>query len=144
MTRVDLALLLLRLAVGVFFASSGYHKLFVPDVHTKLVGLFKRLGCYSPLTVWLVPAAELAGGLGLIWGCLTVPAALGLVVVLAGAIYLDTIHEVVAAKPRDVFDWCAKLIYMPEGLLVVVLLVLALAGGGAVSVDHEVVRWLRG
>jgi len=50
MTHADLVSLMLRGSAGAFFASSGYHKLFVREVHERLVGLFKRLGCYSPVT----------------------------------------------------------------------------------------------
>lgn len=127
--------LLLRLAMGVFFASSGFHKLFVPEVRTKFLGLMTSLGQNTPVKRWLIPGAEFMGGLALIIGFLTLPAALGLIIILLGAICLDCWAEVEAKHPRDAFDWFAKAVYMPEGLMVIVLVSIILTGPGMISAD---------
>jgi putative oxidoreductase len=75
----DLALLLMRLMVAVIFISSGYYDLKDPEARSKSIGLSK------PITIFL-GAAEIAGGLGLTFGVLTQLAAIGLIVIMLGAI----------------------------------------------------------
>jgi len=67
---------------------------------------------------------------------LTLPAAAGLIVILAGAIYLDCFREVAAKRPRDPCDWVAKVLYMPEAQLVILLLAIIILGPGVMSGDH--------
>lgn len=77
-----------------------------------------------------------AGGLGLVAGCLTSAAAAGLMVILAGAIYLDVWAADIAGKhPRDVADWIAKTLYCPEVLMFWMLASVILLGPGPMSID---------
>lgn len=132
MITADLSSLLIRAAVGLFFASSGYHKLFVPEVSAKVDGLFASLGV-PPIQRHLVKWGEFLGGLGLLFGVLAQPAALGLLIITVGAICLTCWKDVVAKHPRDAFDWVAKTIYLPETLLVLLLFVLLIQGPGLLS-----------
>jgi putative oxidoreductase len=75
----DLGFLLLRLMVGVVFISSGWSHLKDPEARGKSIGMSKRL------TIFL-GAAEVAGSLGVIFGVLTQLAALGLILIMLGAI----------------------------------------------------------
>ena len=75
----DIALLLLRLMVGIVFITSGYTHLKDPSTRSKDIGMSKSF------TIFL-GAAELAGGLGVISGVLAQLAAIGLMLVLLGAI----------------------------------------------------------
>ena len=75
----DLALLLLRLMVGLVFATSGYSHLKDPDARSKSIGMSKGF------TIFL-GAAEVAGGLGVAAGVLPQLAAFGLILVMLGAI----------------------------------------------------------
>lgn len=75
----DLGLLLLRLMVGLVFATSGYSHLKNPEERSKSIGMSKGF------TVFL-GIAELAGGLGVAAGVLTQLAALGLILIMLGAI----------------------------------------------------------
>jgi putative oxidoreductase len=74
-----LALLLLRLMVGLVFGASGWKHLKDPAARGKDIGMSKGF------TVFL-GAAELAGALGLAFGVLTQLAALGLILLGLGAI----------------------------------------------------------
>lgn len=74
-----LALLLLRLMVGVIFAASGWRHLKDP------VGRGKDIGMGKGFTLCL-GAAELAGSLGVVFGVLTQLAAMGLILLMLGAI----------------------------------------------------------
>ena len=75
----DATLLLLRLMVGTIFVSSGGLHLKDPEARGKSIGLSK---CF---TIFL-GAAELAGGLGVALGVLTQFAAIGLILLMLGAI----------------------------------------------------------
>jgi putative oxidoreductase len=76
----DVALLLLRLMVGIVFATSSYKHLKDPEARSKDIGMSKSF------TVFL-GAAELAGALGVISGVFAQPAAIGLILVMLGAIH---------------------------------------------------------
>jgi putative oxidoreductase len=75
----DLALLLLRLIIGLEFVTSGYSHLRDPEARSKSIGMSKGF------TVFL-GIAEVAGGLGVALGVLTQLAAIGLILIMLGAI----------------------------------------------------------
>jgi putative oxidoreductase len=75
----DYGLLFLRVMVGLIYADSGYDDFRNLDARSKSIGLSKGF------TLFLA-AAELAGGVGLILGVLQQLAAIGLVLVMLGAI----------------------------------------------------------
>jgi putative oxidoreductase len=75
----DVALLLLRLMVGSVFVTSGYKHLKDPEARSKDIGMSKSF------TIFL-GTAELAGGLGVLSGVLAQLAAIGLILLMLGAI----------------------------------------------------------
>jgi len=75
----DLSLLLLRLMVAAVFASSGWADVKDPKERAKSIGM-------SPSFTLFLCAAEIAGGLGVAFGVLTQLAAIGLMLVMLGAI----------------------------------------------------------
>ena len=75
----DLGLLLLRIMVGMIFISSGWSHVTDPEGRSKSIGMSKGFTAF-------LGAAELAGGLGVIFGVLTQLAAAGLILVMLGAI----------------------------------------------------------
>src|SRR5207248_5067877 len=75
----DVALLLLRVMVGVVFITSGCNHLKAPEARSKDIGMSKGF------TIFL-GAAEVAGTLGVIFGVLTQLAAAGLILLMLGAI----------------------------------------------------------
>jgi putative oxidoreductase len=84
MTFADGSLLLLRLVVALVFGSSGFNHLRQPRE------LAESIGMSVPFTVFL-GAAELAGAIGLAAGFMAQWAALGLILVMLGAIYTKTV-----------------------------------------------------
>jgi putative oxidoreductase len=76
----DIGLLLMRLMVGVVFAASGYHHVKDSAARAKSIGMSKGLTIFLGI-------AELAGALGVTVGVLTQLAALGLILLMLGAIY---------------------------------------------------------
>jgi len=75
----DVALLLLRLMVGTVFITSGWKHVSDADARSKAIGISKGF------TIFL-GVAEVAGSLGVMFGVLTQLAALGLILVMLGAI----------------------------------------------------------
>lgn len=75
----DLSLLLLRLMVAAVFAASGWSHIRDPRGRAESIGA-------SPQFTALLGAAELAGALGVAFGVLTQLAALGLILIMLGAI----------------------------------------------------------
>ena len=75
----DVALLLLRVMVGVVFITSGWKHLKDPEARSKDIGMSKGF------TIFL-GAAEVALSLGVIFGVLTQLAAAGLILIMFGAI----------------------------------------------------------
>jgi putative oxidoreductase len=75
----DPGLLFLRIMAGAIFADSGYNHIKDPDARSKSLGLPKSV------TIFLA-VAELAGGAGIILGVLQQLAAIGLIVIMLGAI----------------------------------------------------------
>lgn len=136
MASLDLIATVFRVVLGTFFIISGYHKCFVPEVRSKVFGLFDRVGVHNVYMKCAVTFGELLGGFGLLFGCFTYGATAGLIVILVGAVFLDTWKaDVLAKQPRDFGDYVAKVIYMPETLLIVMLATLLVTGPGYLSFD---------
>jgi putative oxidoreductase len=75
----DLAILLLRLIVAAVFMTSGWNHLKDPVARGQSIGL-------SPGLTRVIGIAELAGGLGVALGVLIQLAAIGLILIMFGAI----------------------------------------------------------
>src|SRR5215471_10878797 len=75
----DVALLLLRVMIGIVFMASGWKHLTDPAARSKDIGMSKSFTAF-------LGATEVAGGLGVVFGVLTQLAALGLILVMLGAI----------------------------------------------------------
>lgn len=133
------ALALNRVALGVFFAISGYHKLFNASRHATLTRTLRDDGVHElPVMQWLLPTTEFAGGVALIVGLLSVLAAFGLFAVCFGAVVLDAVKRVGAERPLDRADWLGDFLYLPETLYCIGLTVVMLAGPGPWSLDAVV------
>lgn len=75
----DLGILLLRLMVGLVFVTSGVSHLKDPEARAKSIGMSQGFTIFLGI-------AEVAGGLGIAAGILTQLAAIGLIVIMLGAI----------------------------------------------------------
>ena len=113
----DLALLLMRLMVGLVFVTSGWKHAQDPVGRSKSIGM-------SPGFTRFLGLAELAGGLGVALGVLTQLAALGLILVMLGAIQKKIFVWRTGFWGEHSDGWHYDL------LLVVMCLVIATTGGG--------------
>jgi uncharacterized membrane protein YphA (DoxX/SURF4 family) len=67
----DIALTLNRIAVGMFFMFSGYHKLFNPERHRAFADELKGLGVHAVgFNQWWVPTVEFSAGCAVVIGFL--------------------------------------------------------------------------
>jgi putative oxidoreductase len=120
----DITLLLLRVMVGMVFIASGYKHLKDPAKRSKDIGMSKGF------TIFL-GAAELAGGLGVLSGVLAQLAAIGLILVMLGAIQ------------KKIFAWHTGFWgktgtdgWSYDTMLVVMNLVIVTTGGGNLTLTH--------
>jgi uncharacterized membrane protein YphA (DoxX/SURF4 family) len=123
-----------RAAVGVFFAFSGYHKLFNRDRHASLVATLEA--DHVPLVrvnQWFVPTVEFIGGIAVSIGFFAPVAALLLVAICCVATCVDGLNRIKAEHPIDWADYCDDLLYLPEVLLAVMLIVVIGAGPGGLA-----------
>lgn len=135
MSNTELVSLMLRLSLGLFFAFSGYHKLFNDQRRASLKATFVADGVYKPAMMYVIPLGEGLGGMALLLGFLTPVAALGLVAICLGACAFDGRKRVTAEAPLDTADRVDDWLYLPEFLYIVMLTSLALIGAGSFSVD---------
>ena len=135
----DAALTLNRVALGMFFAISGYHKLFNPSRQATLTQTLQDDGVRAvPIMQWLVPGIEFGGGWALIIGLLSALAAFGLFLICLDAFALEAINRIRAWQPIDRADWLGDLLYLPEALYCVGLAVVMLGGPGPWSLDAKI------
>ncbi len=113
----DYGLLLMRLMVGAIFADSGYDDLKDPDARSQSIGLPK------PFTMFLA-VAELAGGLAIILGVLQQLAAIGLILIMLGAIQKKVFVWKTGFWGKDGRGWYY------ESTLISMLLVILFTDGG--------------
>lgn len=113
----DLALLLMRLAVGLVFITSGWSHAKDPVERGKSIGM-------SPGFTRFLGIAEIAGGLGVAFGVLTQLAALGLILVMLGAIQKKIFVWRTGFWGKHSDGWHYDLLF------VVMCLVIATTGGG--------------
>ncbi len=113
----DIGLLLLRLMVAVVFLDSGWNHLKNPAERSK------SIGASAGFTVFL-GSAEVLGGLGVALGILTQLAAMGLILVMLGAIQKKIFVWKIGFWGGRAYGWHYDL------MLLVMNLVILLTGGG--------------
>jgi len=132
----DIALTLNRIAVGMFFMLSGYHKLFNPQRHRALADELKQLGVHAVgFNQWWVPAVEFSAGCAVVIGFLAPLAALGLLVIILVAIATSGPQRIRLYKPVDEADRIDDWLYLPEVLYAFMLILVVSAGAGPYSLD---------
>jgi putative oxidoreductase len=120
----DIALLLLRLMVGLVFISSGYKHLKDPAARSKDIGMSKGF------TIFL-GAAEFAGGLGVISGVFAQLAAIGLILLMLGAIQKKIFTWRIGFWGKSGTDGWSY-----DTMLVLMNLVIVTTGGGNLALTH--------
>jgi putative oxidoreductase len=128
--RLDLALAVLRVLIGIIFVAHGGQKLFVYGFE-GVTGAFAGMGIPLPgIAGPLAALVEFFGGLALVTGLLTRVAGLGLAVTMLGAIGFAHLSQGFFAPKGFEF---------PLALLGATV-ALALAGAGRFSLDHAIAQ----
>lgn len=113
----DYGLLFLRLMAGSIYINSGYNDLKDPDARSKSIGTPKGF-------VIFLAVAEVGGGVGLVLGVLQQLAALGLILIMLGAIQKKIFVWKTGFWGEDGFGWSYDL------TLISMLLVILFTDGG--------------
>jgi putative oxidoreductase len=116
----DWSLLLLRVLVAIVFGSSGYNHLKAPRQRAE------SLGMSVGFTVFL-GAAELAGAVGLVVGVLTQWAALGLILIMLGAIFMKVAKWKTGFWGEKSMGWHYDLLFVSMNLVILC------TGGGRIA-----------
>jgi len=114
-----IALLLMRLMVGTIFATSGWSHVTKSEERAKSIGMSKGF-------TFFLGAAELAGALGVVFGVFTQLAALGLILLMLGAIYKKIFVWHTGFWGEKTYGWHYDL------MLVVMNLVIITTNGGPI------------
>ncbi len=133
------AILLVRVALGLFFAISGANKLFVArSTQTMYETLVEAKVPFPHLMTYFVSGVEFVGGSLLTVGFLSSPACVALLIDMLVAILTTKL----AAMPKRLspLNWLDDFLYLPEVLYVLFFVLLICFGPGKVSVDY----WLAG
>lgn len=128
MNGIEIALTLNRIAVGLFFAISGYHKLTNADRHAALVATLKVDKIpFVRLNQWFVPGVELVAGIALLLNVGSVFAALLLGAICLVATCTDGWKRIAEWKPVDKADVIDDVLYLPEVLYGIMLVTVILS-----------------
>ena len=119
----DIALLLQRLMVAAVFGASGWSHLTKAEERSKSIGMGKGFTRFLGL-------AELAGSLGVALGVLTQLAALGLILVMLGAIHKKIFVWHTGFWGEDGYGWHYDL------MMIIMNLVIICTGGGHLALMH--------
>jgi uncharacterized membrane protein YphA (DoxX/SURF4 family) len=139
----DIALTLSRVAVGMFFMFSGYHKLFNAQRHRAFVDELTALHVVAVrINQWWVPSIEFAGGSAVLIGLLTPLASLGLLVIVLVAGVTSGRVRMKDYQPIDRADRIDDWLYLPEVLYAFILIIFISAGAGPYSLDAAILRWI--
>ncbi|MFY9531932.1 MAG: DoxX family protein [Candidatus Acidiferrales bacterium] len=113
----DVGFLLLRLMVGIVFITSGWSHLTKAEERSKSIGMSKGFTAFLGL-------AEVLGSFGVIFGVLTQLAAIGLILVMLGAIQRKIFVWHIGFWGDKTYGWHYDLI-----LVVMSIVIIATNGG---------------
>jgi putative oxidoreductase len=119
----DFGLLLVRLMVGLVFVNSGYSHLKDPEKRAKTIGMSKGFTIFLGI-------AEVAGGLGVAAGVLTQLAAIGLILIMLGAIQKKIFSWHTGFWGENASGWHYDLLFVLMNLMIL------FTDGGAYSVGR--------
>jgi uncharacterized membrane protein YphA (DoxX/SURF4 family) len=132
----DIAFTLNRIAVGMFFMFSGYHKLFNAERHRVFADELRSLHVHAVgINQWWVPLVEFSAGGAVVIGLFAPLAALGLLLIILVASATSGRERIKAFKPIDRADRLDDWLYLPETLYAFMLLLVISAGAGPYSLD---------
>lgn len=151
----DFALLLLRAILGTFFVLARFRWVYDPsrpdnpwfnaERHKHLTWKLCTCGYHwHPRMSAIVALLEMSCGLGLLLGLLTIPSALGLLIVLTFATVCTARQKVMEQLPVDPIDCLSCYLWRVEGIYIIIAMSVLLLGPGKFSLDYMALQWLIG
>ncbi len=132
----DAALAVVRISVGLFFAISGYNKLFNAGRHASITAnLTKNKIPFVGFMQWWVPGWEFVSGALLMLGLATMFNAAVLSIICIVACLCEAKNKVESYHPINAADRVDDYLYLPEVLYLLLLTVPIFSGGGDYSLD---------
>lgn len=110
----DLSLLFLRVMLALVFGTSGYSHLTKPKERAKSIEMS------VPFTVFL-GAAELAGSIALVAGIMAQWAAIGLILIMLGAIYMKAVKWHTGFWGEKSMGWHYEVLMIAMNLVIVTI-----------------------
>lgn len=131
-----LPILVARVSLGLFFAVSGYNKLFDAEKHAGLIELMMEIGMPFPEFMALFLACvEFFGGLMLMAGFLSTLVCIALIIAMVVAIATVEIEHIIP-KGIGPLDWMSWFLYLPQVMYIILFGWLITTGPGKISVDY--------
>ena len=139
----EYAILVVRVSIGLFFAISGGHKLFVAG-GTKPVydTLVQAKVPFPHQTAYFVAGVEFVGGSLVTVGFLSSAASMALLIDMIVA----TLTSAISTLPKGLspLRWLDDFLYLPEVLYILLFIWLICSGPGKFSLDYWLAaNWLR-
>src|SRR6202453_935683 len=129
------AILLVRVAIGLFFAISGANKLFVAGGAKGVYEtLLKAKVPFPHQMAYFVSGVEFVGGSLLTVGLLSSPACVALLIDMIVAVRTSALSSM--PKALSPVNWLDDFLYLPEVLYVLFFIWLTCSGPGKFSVDY--------
>jgi putative oxidoreductase len=136
------AILLVRVALGLFFAISGANKLFVARQTQIMYETLVAANVPFPrFMTYFVSSVEFIGGCLLTVGFLSTLACLALLGDMVVAILTTELSKV--PKGLSPLNWLDNFLYVPEVLYVLMFIWLICSGPGRYSIDYQIATRLR-
>jgi putative oxidoreductase len=135
----EVAVILARVSLGVFFAISGGNKLFVASQYKLMYETIVSAGIPFPLfTAYFVSSVEFVCGCLLIIGLLSTLCCMAFIIDMVVAI--STVQLATITKGLSFVDWLDDFLYLPEVMYIIIFVWLIASGPGRFSVDYWIAR----
>jgi putative oxidoreductase len=134
-------ILLARVSLGLFFAISGWNKLFVEKNKAGLLEVMHEIGIPFPeFFAVLLASVEFFGGSLLTVGLLSAFCGIALAFAMVVAIATVEVHTIPAGL--SFLNWLDYFLYLPQVMYVILFAWLLVSGPGPISIDHLLARKL--
>lgn len=147
----DVALFVARFILGFFFVSYRFRFIWDPTMRPEFWNSARHLKLQQKLChcgygmsegmAIFIALSELLAGLGVIAGLLTLPSALGLLLILIVATFCTGKEKTMRQNPIDGIDKINCYLWNPEPVYILVTLLVLSFGPGALSLDHFLLWW---
>src|SRR5271155_2623309 len=131
----EVAVLLARISLGVFFAISGGNQLFVASQNELMYETIVGAGIPFPhVMTYFVSSVEFVCGCLLIIGLLSTLCCVAFIIDMIVAI--TTVQLATITKALSFMDWLDDFLYLPEVMYIIIFLWLISSRPGRLSIDH--------